>query len=497
MTYLQLTFRICLFVGLSLLTGCILVGPIYHRPSATQEPLPSTYKEIPAHYKNSEGWDIAQPREAMLRGEWWRVFNDPDLNALEEQLNINNQNIKEFFQNFMEARALIAEANAQLYPTLSANASWTKSRNPLMGLNPITTILSTLEISWAPDVWGKVRNAIRSAQYSAQLSAADLENEKLTEQATLATTYFQIRGQDTLQQLFNDTIVAYEKALAYNQVQYETGITDRISVVEAQNTLQNAQASATNIGVARAQYEHAIAVLLGRVASNFSIPVRTLHRSPPSIPVGIPSQLIERRPDVAAAERNMASANAQIGEAYAAYFPTFEFSSDAGFESEHFSNLFHASNRTWSIGPSASETIFDAGLRTATVHQFIATYNADLATYRQTVLTAFQQVEDGLAEIRLYSKQLREQRDAEKSAEEFLTLEMSRYQTGIDPYVDVVTAQTTLLTDQQDVITVQVLQMTSAVSLVEALGGGWDVSELPTPSQVSKWPTHEESAIQQ
>jgi len=473
------------------------VGPKYHRPAATEEPLPSTYKEIPAHYKDSEGWDIAQPREAMLRGEWWRAFNDPDLNALEEQLNINNQNIKEFFQNFMEARTLIAEANSQLYPTLTANASWTKSRNPLTGLNPITTILSTLEISWAPDVWGKVRNAIRSAQYSAQLSAADLENEKLTEQATLATIYFQIRGQDTLQQLFNDTIVAFQKALAYNQVQYDTGITDRISVVEAQNTLQNAEASATNIGVARAQFEHAIAVLLGRVSSNFSIPIRTLHRSPPRIPVGIPSQLIERRPDIAAAERNMASANAQIGEAYAAYFPTFNLSSDAGFESQHFSNLFHASNRTWSIGPSASETIFDAGLRTATVHQFIATYNADLAAYRQTVLTGFQQVEDALAEIRLFSKQIREQRDAEKSGEEFLTLEMARFQTGIDPYVDVVTAQTTLLTDQQNVITVQVLQMTSAVSLIEALGGGWDVSELPTPSQVSKWPTKEESAIQQ
>jgi len=495
MSYLRLTFRISLCVLLYALTGCILVGPKYRRPAATQEPLPSTYKEIPAHYKNSEGWDIAQPRDAMLRGEWWRVFNDPDLNALEEQLNINNQNIKEFFQNFMEARALIAEANSQLYPTLTANASWTKARTP--PLNPITTILSTLEISWAPDVWGKVRNAIRSAQYSAQLSAGDLENEKLTEQATLATLYFQIRGQDTLQKLFNDTIVAFEKALAYNQVQFETGITDKISVVEAQNTLENAEASATNIGVARAQFQHAIAVLLGRVASNFSIPVRTLHRAPPRIPVGVPSQLIERRPDIAAAERAMASANAQIGEAYAAYFPTFNLSSDAGFESHNFGTLFHAPNRTWSIGPSASETIFDAGLRTATVHQFIATYNADLAAYRQTVLAGFQQVEDGLAQVRLFSKQLLEQRAAEKSAEEFLTLEMGRYQTGIDPYVDVVTAQTTLLSDQQAVITVQVEQMTGAVSLIEALGGGWDVSELPTPAQVSKWPTHEESAIQQ
>src|SRR5258708_13498222 len=256
----------------------------------------------------------------MLRGEWWRIFHDPDLNALEEQLNINNNNIKLFFENFMQARALIAEANAQLYPTLSANASWTRSRTP--PLNPITTILSTLEISWAPDLWGKVRNALRSAQYSAQLSAGDLENERLTEQATLASLYFQIRGQDTLQKLFNDTIVAFEKALAYNQVQYETGITDKISVAEAQNTLENAEATATNIGVARAQFEHAIAVLLGRGASNFSIPVITLRQSPPRIPLPLPSQLLERRPDIAAAERAMAAANPQIGQAFSSSFPT-------------------------------------------------------------------------------------------------------------------------------------------------------------------------------
>src|SRR5258708_16170238 len=241
MRYLPLTFRTCLCVMLCTLTGCILVGPRYHRPAATQEPLPSTYKEIPAHYKDSEGWDVARPRDAMLRGEWWRIFHDPDLNALEEQLNINNNNIKLFFENFMQARALIAEANAQLYPTLSANASWTRSRTP--PLNPITTILSTLEISWAPDLWGKVRNALRSAQYSAQLSAADLQNDPLTHQPTLASLYFQIRAQDTLHKLFNDTIVAFEQALAYNHVQYETGITDHMSLLQAPHTIVNAHAT--------------------------------------------------------------------------------------------------------------------------------------------------------------------------------------------------------------------------------------------------------------
>ncbi len=475
------------------LSGCI-VGPKYQAPVATIEPTPAAYKESPGEFKESQGWKVAQPQDAMLRGPWWRVFKDPELNALEEQLNINDQNIKQFFENFMEARALVAEANAQLYPTLTANASYTKSGTG--ATVPVTAILTALDLSWEPDLWGKLRNALRSAQYSAQLSAADLENERLSEQASLATFYFQIRGQDALEKLFNDTIVADQKALDYNRAQYETGITDQISVVEAQNTLENAQASATNLGVARAQFEHAIAVLTGRVASNFSIPVKVLDTAPPAIPIGLPSQLLERRPDVAASERTMAAANAQIGIAYAAYFPTVTLSTGTGFQSSQFSTLFDKPNRTWSIGPSASETVFDAGLRGATVHQNVATYNADLAAYRQNVLTAFQQVEDGLAQVRILSNQLIQQRQAEQSAEQFLKLEMSRYQTGIDPYVDVVTAQTTLLTDQQAVITVQVEQMTGAVSLVKALGGGWDHSQLPTPSDVSKPPTKVETEIQ-
>ena len=475
------------------LTGC-LVGPKYQRPVATTETLPAAYKESPTQFKGGQGWKVANPQDAMLRGPWWRIFKDPELNALEEQVNINNQNIKEFFQNFMEARALVAEARAQLYPTLTANASYTRSG--VGSAIPVTAILSALNVSWEPDLWGKVRNAVRSAQYSAQLSAADLENERLTEQADLATFFFEIRGQDALIKLFNDTIVADQKALDYNRAQYDTGITDQISVVEAENTLQNAQASATNLGVARAQFEHAIAVLIGRVASNFSIPVEVLNAAPPPIPIGVPSQLIERRPDVAASERAMASANAQIGIAYAAYFPTLTLSGQNGFASSEFSTLFNASNHTWSIGPSVSETIFDAGLRGATVRQNVATYNADLAAYRQNVLTAFQQVEDALAQVRIFSQELIQQRQAEQSAQQFLKLELGRYQTGIDPYVNVVTAQTTLLTDQQTVITVQIEQMTGAVALIMALGGGWDVSQLPTPSEVSKKPTKVDSAIQ-
>jgi NodT family efflux transporter outer membrane factor (OMF) lipoprotein len=491
--FFQRTARICLWVMLSTLTGC-LVGPKYQTPVATAETPPAAYKESPTQFKDAVGWKVARPRDAMLRGPWWRIFKDPELNALEEQLNINNQNIKQFFQNFMEARALVAEAKAQLYPTLTANASYTRSGTG--STIPITSILSALDVSWEPDLWGKVRNAVRSAQYTAQLNAADLENERLTEQASLATFFFEIRAQDALIKVLNDTIVADQKALDYNRAQYDTGITDQISVVEAENTLQNAQATATNLGVARAQFEHAIAVLIGRVASNFSIPVKVLNAAPPPIPIGMPSQLLERRPDVAAAERTMASANAQIGIAYAAYYPSVTLSGNSGFQSSSFSSLFNSSNHTWSIGPSASETILDAGLRSATVHQNVATYNADLAAYRQNVLTAFQQVEDALAQVRILSKQLIQQRQAEQSAQQFLKLELGRYQTGIDPYVDVVTAQTTLLTDQQAVVTVQEEEMTGSVALIMALGGGWDVSQLPTPSEVSQTPSRAETEIQ-
>ncbi|HYY31338.1 MAG TPA: efflux transporter outer membrane subunit [Chthoniobacterales bacterium] len=488
----QQSLKLALGVILCLLTGC-LVGPKYNTPVATLETLPPEYKESPIQFKDGAGWKVARPHDAMLRGPWWRIFRDPELNALEDQLNINDQNIKEFFQNFMEARALIAEANAQLYPTLTANASYTKSGAGTAP--PISSILSVLQASWEPDLWGKFRNALRSAQYIAQFSAADLANEQLSEQASLAAFVFQIRGQDALEKVLNDTIVADQKALDYNRAQYETGITDQISVVEAENTLQNVQAAATNVGVARAQYEHAIAVLTGRVASNFAIPVRVLDSTPPPIPIGVPSQLVERRPDVAAAERTMASANAEIGIAYAAYFPTVTINGERGFQNSSIAELFNDRSRIWSIGPSISETVFDAGLRNATVHQDIAIYNADLAAYRQSVLTAFQQVEDGLAQVRIFSKQLIQQRAAEQSAQQFLKLEIARYQTGIDPYIDVVTAQNTLLTDQQAVVIVQVDAMTGAVALIKALGGGWDLSLLPSPHEVSKAPTREETAI--
>src|SRR3984957_17573158 len=310
---------------LATLSGCV-VGPKYHAPAP---PPPATvYKESPTPSNENQAWTVAQPSDGKLRGKWWEIFNDPELNALEEQLDINNQNIKQFFENFMEARAIVREARSQYFPTLTAAPSISHSRTSAnLGANSGTTsnpqlqsstFSLPLEASWEPDLWGKVRNTVRQAQYAAQVSAAGLENERLTEQASLAEFFFEIRGQDMLQQIFDDTVAADQKELELTQSLYQLGIDDQISVVEAQTTLQSAQAGATNVAVARAQFEHAIAVLVGKVASNFSIPVKAMTTAPPPIPVGVPSELLERRPDIAAAERTMAEANAQIGIAYAA-----------------------------------------------------------------------------------------------------------------------------------------------------------------------------------
>jgi NodT family efflux transporter outer membrane factor (OMF) lipoprotein len=424
---------------------------------------------------------------------------------------INNQNIKQFFENFMEARAIVREARSQYFPTLAVAPSFSRSRTSgNLSTTPVNTtgaaapkpqLQSTvyslpLEASWEPDLWGKVRNTVREEQYAAQVSAADLENERLTEQASLAEFFFEIRGQDQLQKIFNDTVDADQKALDLTRALYETGIDDQISVVEAETTLQSAQAGATNVGIARAQYEHAIAMLVGKAATNFSIPVKPMTVAPPPIPVGVPSELLERRPDIAAAERTMAEANATIGIAYAAYYPTLTLSAEGGFESSTFTKWLSWPSRFWSVGTALSETIFDAGLRRATVQQYVATYNADLAGYRQTVLTAFQQVEDSLAEVRILSKEIQQEQQAVNSAQTFLKLEQGRYDTGIDPYIDVLIAQTTVLSDQQTLNNLQVEQMTAAVALVEALGGGWDRSQLPTPQQVTEKPPKTDTTIE-
>jgi NodT family efflux transporter outer membrane factor (OMF) lipoprotein len=487
-----------------LLTGC-MVGPKYHVPPATATAPPASYKESPTQFQDTDGWKVAQPQDAMLHGKWWEIYNDPELNGLEDQLNINNQNIKQFFENFLEARTLVAQARSQLYPTVGTAPAYSRSASSAnLGSSPTAnpgkvSSLGSLpfDVSWEPDLWGRVRNTIREEQYNAQLSAADLENEKLTEQASLAEFFFEIRGQDALQKILNDTVEADKKALELTRARYETGVDDRISVAEAESTLESVQSQATNLGVARAQFEHAIAVLTGTNPSQFSIPVRPVLTNSPAVPLGMPSALLERRPDIAGAERKMAAANAQVGIAYAAFYPSLDLSAGGGFESSTFKHFFDWPSRFWSIGPTLSETIYDGGLRRAEVNQFITTYNADVAGYRQTVLTAFQQVEDSLASVRILSQQILKQEQAVKSSEEVLQLETARYETGVDPYLDVVTAQTTLLNNRQTLANLHVQEMTSSVQLIEALGGGWDRSQLPTPADVSKKLNKTETASQQ
>jgi NodT family efflux transporter outer membrane factor (OMF) lipoprotein len=493
-------------------TGCH-IGPAYHPPviqppPAFKEAPPATPPADTAQSQNNADngtWTVAQPADAKIRGDWWNVFNDPELDDLEKQLNIDNQNLKLYFENFMEARALVREARAQYFPTVSFGPAYQRQRssgnlgNTASVANPGTQsqIYSLpVDVSWTPDLFGRIRNEVRNAQFNAQASGADLENERLVEQADLAEFFFEIRGQDALIGIYTQTVAADQKALDYNQAQYDTGVGDQLSLVEARATLQAAQSSLTNLSILRAQYEHAIAVLIGKPASGFSLPSRPMLTAPPPVPVGIPSLLLQRRPDVAAAERTMAAANAELGVAYTAFFPALTLSMDGGFESSLFKHILDWPSRFWSVGASFSQPIYNAAL-SAELHQYVAIYNADVASYRQTVLTAFQQVEDYLAQTRILSQQIQQQRGAVASSQTALDLEMGRYQTGIDPYIDVVTLQNTLLTNQQQLASLQIEQMTGAVELVQALGGGWDASQLPTPQQVTAAPSKADTKIQQ
>jgi NodT family efflux transporter outer membrane factor (OMF) lipoprotein len=475
----------------SVLGGCRL-GPRYTPPVPPAVTAPN-YKESTVNFQDQQGWKVASPQDAMIRGKWWEIFNEPELNALEEQVAANNQSIKASFENFMAARALVAEARAQYWPVINVGAGWSRSkssgnlRNSSTANTGQTFTLWSLpaSVSWTPDLWGRIRNQVHQQEYAAQASAADLELLKLTQQTAVAQYFFEVRGQDMLEQLLTETVQAYQKALDAAQGAYDVGTGDYISVVEAQTTLKSAQASAINVGLSRAQYEHAIATLIGKPATDFSIPVKPLLYTPPPIPTGVPSQLAERRPDVAAAERTVAQANATIGIGYGAFFPQISISAGGGFESSTFKHLFDAASRFWSLGPSASQIVFNGGLYRAALHQYEAIYNADVANYRQTVLTAIQQVEDALAGARTYSQQIQVQEEAVKAAQQFLDLEMERYHLGVDPYVTVVIAQTTLLNNRVELNSLRVQEMLSAVQLVEALGGGWDRSQLPTPEQTA------------
>jgi NodT family efflux transporter outer membrane factor (OMF) lipoprotein len=470
-----------------MLQGCV-VGPHYTRPAVDT---PGTFKEVsPEDLKRMDGWKVAQPQDSALHGKWWEIFGDPQLNALEEQVSISNQNVAAAFANFMAARALVREARAQYFPTLTVGPSATRQRTASSVVNGQSTgntfneFSFPFDASWTPDLFGRVRNLVRAGVANAQASAADLENTRLTAQAELAADYFQLRGQDALKELLDSTVKAYQESLNLTKALYETGIDSDESVAQAETQLEATQALDTNLGILRAQYEHAMALLVGKPASAFSVAVEPLKTPPPAIPFGVPSQLLERRPDIAANERLMAQANAQIGVAVAAYYPSVTLSASAGFESSRAGTWLSWPSRVWSVGTSASETIYDGGLRRATVEQYRAQYDETVANYRNTVLTAFQQVEDNLAGLRILSEEIRQQDTAIDSAQRSLRLATDRYRLGIDPYLNVITAQTTLFSNQQTAVNLRITQIVDSVQLVEALGGGWDASALPTSQQV-------------
>jgi NodT family efflux transporter outer membrane factor (OMF) lipoprotein len=472
-----------------LFQGCD-VGPKYNRPSA---PVPATFKEVtPADLQKMDGWKVAQPQDSALHGNWWELFGDPQLKSLEEQVNVSNQNVASAFANFMAARALVRQARAQYFPTVSVGPSVVEQHQPSSSSTvasaasgrTFTEYSLPFDASWTPDLWGRVRNTVRANVANAQASAADLENTRLTAQAELAVDYFQLRGQDALKQLLDSTVVAYEESLELTKALYETGIDSDESVAQAETQLDVTRAQDTNLGILRAQYEHAIALLVGQPASSFSIAVEPLKIPPPAIPFGIPSELLERRPDIAATERLMAQANAQIGVARAAYFPTLTLSPSGGFESSQVGSWLTWPSRLWSVGPAISETIYDGGLRRATMEQFRAQYDETVANYRNSVLTAFQQVEDNLASLRILSQEIREQDTAIVAAQRSLTLATDRYRLGIDPYLNVITAQTTLFSNQQTAVTLRIQQIVASVQLIEAVGGGWDSSTLPNSQQI-------------
>ncbi|MGF6776682.1 efflux transporter outer membrane subunit [Paraburkholderia sp. GAS334] len=479
-----------LFAALSLEQGCT-VGPAYVRPSVAT---PASFKEAaPAVAPDGTTWAPASPQDAAQRGAWWKIYQEPELDALEDRLNSSNQNIAQAYQNFMAARAQVSQARASYAPTATLQPAATRSGSSFaaVGVPSRGTRFTSndfnfpLDVSWEPDLWGRIRNTVREFASAAQVSAADLANKRLSEQANLAQDYFQLRGQDELIALNEQTIEAYRQSLTLTEVLGRTGIDSAQSVAQARLNLKTAEASATNLRLARAQYEHAIALLIGEPASSFSMPARPLTTALPEIPAGVPSELLQRRPDIAAAERSMSQANALIGVETAAFYPTVNLSLSGGFQSALLQNWFTWPARFFSLGPSVSETLFDGGLRTATVAQYKAQYEGTVAAYRQTVLTAFQQTEDYLAAQRILATQLEQQKEVVDAARHYYDLAMVRYRTGVDTYLNVFVAQTALFSDQQSMITLRVQQMTSSVQLIEALGGGWDTSLLPSEKDVT------------
>ena len=462
---------------LPLLLGACTLGPDYVRPTV----------DTPIAFKELDGWKIAQPRDQEIRGNWWQIFNDPLLNSLEEQVSISNQNLAQAEARFRQARALVQSARAAYFPSVGGSAAVTRSSGSSRGSSqstvsggtssgPSTSHSLALDANWEPDLWGRVRRTVETNEANAQASFADLEATRLSMQAQLAQNYFQLRMLDTQQQLLDRTIVDYQRSLQLTQNQYAVGVVAKETVIQAQTQLKTTQTQAIDIGVQRAQLEHAIALLIGKPASVFSIPLASLTVTVPPPPSGVPSTLLERRPDIAAAERRIASANAQIGVAKAAYFPALTLSASGGFASSSFTNWLSAPSRFWSLGPALAQTIFDGGARKAQTEQAVANYDASVAAYRQTVLTGFQEVEDNLAALRILEQEAAMQDEALQYARQSVALTTNQYKAGIVSYLNVIQVQATALDSERNALNILNRRLSASILLIKALGGGWDAA---------------------
>jgi len=456
------------------LAGC-MVGPDYVRPTTTA---PDAYKEM------MKGWKQAEPRDAIARGKWWEIFGDPELNALAERVDISNQNIRAAEANFRLARGLADQARAALFPVVSAGVSATRSvspslpNQPTLTRDPVNNFSLVANASWVIDLWGGIRRNIESGEANWQASAAQLELARLSAQSTLAVDYFAVRIADAQRDILEQTVAAFAETLQLTKNRYAAGVAAKADVVQAEVQWKSTQAQLVDVGVARAQFEHAIAVLVGEAAPTFSIPRAPIVATMPEIPVGVPSELLERRPDIAAAERTVAAANAQIGVAKAAFFPTLTLSASGGYRSTTVADWLTSPSQFWSIGAALAQAVFDGGLRLAVSEQAKATYDGQVAQYRQTVLTAFQQVEDNLAALRLLAEEAQLLDEAVKGARQSVELTTNQYKAGIVSYINVIAAQTIALNNESNAVNVLGRRYAASVMLVQALGGGWDARSL-------------------
>jgi len=478
--------RIAAALAATALAACT-VGPDYKRPPA---PVPVAYKEA--------GWKVGTPQDTIDRGPWWAVYNDPVLAALEQQVEVSNETLKADEAAYRQAQAIVAEARAGFFPTLSASASGQRSgtaKSALGGGGRVQNVFdATASASWVPDLWGRIRRAVEGDIATAQVTAADLAAARLTLQAQLATDYFELRVADELKRLLDSSAAAFAISLRIAQNQHAAGTATMADVANAETQLKATQAQAIAVGVQRAQLEHAIATLIGKPAAEFSIAPAPLVTQVPDIPPGMPSALLERRPDIAAAERQMAATNAQIGVAEAAYYPDLTLTASGGFSAPAIGQLLQASSGLWAIGSSLVQTVFDGGLRTAQVAAARAGYEQSVANYRQVVLTAFQQVEDQLAALRVLAEQAAVEDDAVASAREAERLTLNQYKAGTVAYTSVVVAQTTALNDAQTALNIRQNRLTASVALIQALGGGWSTARLPSADEVENGPPARASA---